>query len=68
MSTPKPEPIPPTRIDFEDREAVVRLALASLFTSIAIARGDTPSPELAGKCVYCVDALLDAVAAKVVKP
>ena len=53
----------PSRIDYDDREQVVRLALAF---SIAIARGDAPSTELVAKCVHCVDALLAAVAAKVV--
>jgi hypothetical protein len=66
QSNPEPQPSP---IDFNNPEQVVRLALASLFASIAIARGDAPSTELVDKCVYCVDALLTATAAaKVVKP
>jgi hypothetical protein len=56
-----PTPDKPSRIDYHDREQVVRLGLAALFTSIAIARGDQPTSDLAKKCVVCVDALLDAI-------
>jgi hypothetical protein len=56
-----PTPDKPSRIDFDDREQVVRLGLAALFTTIAIARGDQPTRELAKKCIVCVDALLDTI-------
>ena len=65
MATP---PSTPSHIDFDDREQIVRLALASLFTSIVIARGDEVNTELAARCVRCVDALIDVVAAHQVKP
>lgn len=56
-----------SRIDYDDREQVVRLALASLFTSIAIARGFEATTELAAKCARCADALIESVAEKVKK-
>jgi len=59
---PKPTP---ARIDVDNVDEVILLALAALFTAVAIARGAVhPLNEVAKGCVTCADELIDAVVAK----
>jgi hypothetical protein len=49
-------------IDFEDRDQVLRLALAGVFLTAAIVRGARNDPaDLARVCVGYADALINAV-------
>jgi hypothetical protein len=52
------------RIDENDPDQLVRLALAALFTTAAIARGAEPNTMLATDSVTCANALVDAVASR----
>jgi hypothetical protein len=49
------------RIDPENIDQLVRLALTALFTTAAIARGAEINTMLASSCATCANAVVDAV-------
>lgn len=59
---------PARRIDIENDDQTILLALSALFTAVAIARGDSPGTSLAVTSVQCANALIDAAVAKPDKP
>jgi len=65
------KPAKPGRINVEDPDQVILLALSALFAAVSIARGDsarTPAAAIARASLECANALIDAAVAKPDKP
>lgn len=67
MSKPA-KPGPASRIDVENPDQIIVLALSALFTAVAIARGIGANAELARASVDCANALINATIVKPDKP